>query len=123
MDAIARAAYVSVGRACGFAGLAILTFMVGLSYEPVLSARMGAMLSLALTATLLFKAWRAEAKPFKSTEAWIILTDSERPPAAAAQQVIGQALREAFVWHARATALVTVILAAAAVVLALLEAR
>jgi hypothetical protein len=41
MEAIERAAHISVGRACAYCGLAILCFMVGFSYEPHLSARVG----------------------------------------------------------------------------------
>jgi hypothetical protein len=123
MDAIERAAYVSVGRACGFASLAILCFMVGLSYQPHLSARTGAVLTLVMTGTLIFRAGSAMARPYKQTETWLILEDPERPDPRLAQRLIGSALREAYLWYARCTAAVTVVLFTAAFILSYLSLR
>jgi hypothetical protein len=118
MEAIERAANISVARACGFCALAIICFMVGFSYEPHLAARTGGMLSFAVTLALVFKALVAERKPYKTTETWLMLADGERPPAGIAQAVIGTTLRWVFLKYARYAALVTVVLLAAAVVLA-----
>jgi hypothetical protein len=52
MTAVEQSAYISVGRACGFAGLGILSFMVGLSFDPELSAKSGGGLLLLMTAIL-----------------------------------------------------------------------
>jgi len=123
MDAIERAAYVSVGRACGFASLAILCFMVGLSYQPHLSARTGAVLTLVMTGTLIFRAGSAMARPYKQTETWLILEGPERPDPRLAQRLIGSALREAYLWYARCTAAVTVVLFTAALILSYLSLR
>jgi hypothetical protein len=120
VEAIERAAYVSVGRACGFGSLAILCFMVGLSYEPHLSARVGGMLSLIMTGILLVKAMSAVSRPYKRTETWLMLDEVDRPAPSVAQEVIGSVLRDAYLWYARSSALVTVILFAAAVLLSLL---
>jgi hypothetical protein len=117
MDAIERAAYVSVGRACGFGSLAILCFMVGLSYEPHLSARVGGLLSLIMTGVLLAKAMSALTRPYKTTETWLMLDEADRPSPSVAQHMIGSVLRDAYLWYARSSALVTVILFVAAVFL------
>ena len=119
MEAIERAANVSVSRACGFCALAILCFMVGFSYEPHLSARVGGMFSFIVTMTLIFKAVTAPRRPYKSTETWLMLADSERPPPAIAQAVIGSTLRWVFLKYARYAAAATVVLLAAAVALAI----
>lgn len=119
MDAIERAAFISVGRACGFAGLAILCLMVGLSFDPLVAARTGGMATFAMTLFLGFRAKASPSRPYRHTEVWIMLAKSERPDDALAQKLIGSALREAYIWFARQTALVTIILWIAVVVLSL----
>lgn len=110
MDAVERAAYMSVGRACGFAGLAIVCVMVGLSYDPILAARTGGIFTFALTLFLIYRARISPKRPFRYTEAWLILSGSDRPSEAVAQQVIGRALQTAYFWYAYQLAIVTVAL-------------
>lgn len=117
MEAIERVAHVSVGRACAFCGLAIICCMVGFSYQPHLSARVGGMFAFVVTLSLIFKALKAPRQPYKSTETWLMLEDDEKPPAAVAQAVIGGVLRGVFLQYARYSAAATVVLMAAAVVL------
>lgn len=118
MEEIERLAQISVGRACGFCGLAIICFMVGFSSEPHLSARVGGLFSFFVTLALVFKALMAERKPYKTTETWLMLPDEIKPPAAVAQAVIGTILRRVFLQYARYGAMVTLVLLSAAVVLA-----
>ena len=118
MEEIERVAHISVGRACGFCGLAIICFMVGFSYEPHLAARVGGMFSFAVTMALVFKGLMAERQPYKTTETWLMLPDQIKPPAAVAQAVIGTILRRVFLQYARYGAAATLVLLAAAVVLA-----
>ena len=120
MEAIERVAYLSVGRACGFGGLAILCFMVGLSFDPHLAARTGGILSLAMTGILLLRGVTAPTRPYKRTETWLMLAENERPPAHIAQAAIGSILREAYLWYARSAALVTVALMIAAFLLSVI---
>jgi hypothetical protein len=119
MDAIDNAAFVSVGRACGFSGLAIFCLMFGLSFDPALAARVGGALCLMVTVILVFYAWRARARPYKRTETWLILAKDKRPPAGIAQQVIGEALRETYVWFARQSTIIAIVLLASSMVLQL----
>jgi hypothetical protein len=121
MEAVSRAAYASVGRACGFAGLAIVCVMIGLSYDPLVAARTGAVLTFALTLVLGYRARSAVARPYRQTEAWLTLDAADRPPPGQAQQVLGRALAEAYSWFARQTALVTALLVLAAAGLAALD--
>jgi hypothetical protein len=120
MEAVERAAYLSVGRACGFGALAIFCFVVGLSYDPGLAARAGGILAMVMTAILLLRAASAPSRPYKRTETWLMLEAAERPSAHIAQQVIGSALREAYFWYARSTAVVTACLLVIALLLPLL---
>lgn len=119
MDAIENAAYVSVGRACGFAGLAIFCVVFGLSFDPVLAARTGAGLCLGLSLILAAYAYRAPTRPYKRTELWLILAKDKRPPAAYAQHIIGLALRDTYTWFARQTAIITLVFVAVSVLLQL----
>lgn len=115
MDAIDNAAYISVGRACGFAGLAVMCIMLGLSFEPVLAARTGGILALSLALILCVFALRAPSRPYNRTELWLILAKEHRPPAPIAQIVVGRALRDAYFWFARQVVLVAILLLATSV--------
>lgn len=94
MEAIENAAFISVGRACGFASLAILTVMLGLSFDPPLAMRIGGVLGMIVVGALMVYGWRAPLRPYRRTETWIMLRDEFRPHPLIAQQMIGRALRE-----------------------------
>lgn len=109
MDAIENAAYISVGRACGFAGLAVFCLVFGLSYEPILAARTGAIMCLLLAVVLAIYAYRAPQRPYKRTELWLILAKDKRPPSDFAQEVIGRILHDTYLWFAKQAAVVAVV--------------
>ena len=113
MEAIERAAHISVGRACAYCGLAILCFMVGFSYEPHLSARVGGSFALLLSLVLALKAWLAASTPYKRTETWLLLAEHDRPPPDVAQHLIATILRGVFLYYARYAALLAMLLLAA----------
>lgn len=117
MEALENAAFVSVGRACGFAGLAIFCLVFGFSYEPVFAAKAGAVLCAGLALILFLYANRAPARPYKRTELWLILEKEKRPPADIAQRVVGQVLRDTYIWFARQTSAVAAVFFVAAVML------
>ncbi len=121
MDAIKNAAFVSIGRACGFAGLAIFCLMFGLSFDLVLAARTGGMLCLTVTMVLALYGLRARSRPYKRTELWIILPKEQRPPARFAQRVVGDTLRETYLRFARQTVLVAIGLLAISLLLQAVE--
>ena len=114
---IENAAYVSVGRACGFAGLAIFCVVIGLSFDARLAALVGSKLSIALSLVLLVLAWRAPARNYKRTETWLILKPGDRPQANVAQRLIGKTLRNVYLWFAQQIAVVTIVFSVSAVVL------
>lgn len=89
-------ALLSVSRGCGFAGLAIICFMVGLAGYPEVAMESGAFLMMATAATLVVKADHAVARPYQRTELWILLAHEERPRADYAQQLIGRTLRDVY---------------------------
>ncbi len=107
MEAIENAAYISVGRGCGFAGLAVFITMAGLSFDPVLATRMGGFGCLIITGFLVLNGLRARKRPYKRTETWIILPKDKRPPETIAQRVVGETLRETYMWFAYQAALIS----------------
>lgn len=91
---------MSVGRGCGFAAIAILTAVVGLSDNMELALRCGGLFSMLTCLVLLLKAWHAFSKPYKSTELWLMIPKADRPTAAVAQDMISRCLREAYIHFA-----------------------
>jgi len=113
---VEQAAYVSVGRACGFAGLAVLCVVLGLSFEPALAAKTGGFMSLAICLILLFRAWRVHRQPYKRTETWLILRKDDRPRAEVAQRLVGTALKDAYLFFAQKASVITMMFTGSAVV-------
>ena len=121
MNAVTQAAFLSVGRGCGFAGLAVMCVVLALSFQPVLAAQVGAILTLILCLILVVFAYRAISNPYKSTETWIILPEVDRPPEATAQKVIGETLRDTYFWFAKYAAAIATLLFAMSAVLSMTE--
>lgn len=121
MEQLRRAAFLSIGRACGFAGFAVLCVMVGLSYDPLLAARTGGVLTTLTMAVLIFKSRQALYQDYRKTEAWLILEKKDAPPEAYAQWASATVLRDAYLWFAQYAAAVTIVLWATALVLSLLS--
>lgn len=89
-------ALLSVSRGCGFAGLAIVCFMIGLAGYPRVAMESGAILMMATAAILLLKGDASPTRPYQRTELWILLAPEERPRADHAQQLIGRALQQVY---------------------------
>ena len=104
-----RLADNSIRRGCSFAMLAIFTFMFGLSGDPYIAVRAGALL-VTLTAVVLY--WRGTKAPdrnFRETEVWLEVKDAEaKPPKDRLQRLIGTALADSYFWHARIAAYMAV---------------
>jgi hypothetical protein len=116
LQRIETVAELSVGRGCGFAAMAILTFMVGLSGEMRMSFQCGGYLTLLVCFVLILKATRAYSHPYKQTELWLMLEPKERPDAVIAQRVIGTVLRDTYLRFALHAALLSAGFLVAAVV-------
>jgi hypothetical protein len=112
-------AELSVARACGFAAIGILTFMVGLADRMTLSLKVGGLMGLVLCLILVLRGMTALRRPYKSTEVWIMMRPGDRPQASIAQRVIGHALRWAYYRFALNAACVSAGFLAASLVLTL----
>ncbi len=106
MDRLEEVAWISVGRGCGFAGVALLTLMFAFSFHLPLAFKAGGIVALITCFFLLLKGWQAPSRPYKRTEVWYMLRPEDRPPAAVAQALIGQTLRHTYFTFASHSALV-----------------
>jgi hypothetical protein len=101
---IRRCADLSIRRAIGFAYIGIAMAMMAMIEDGTATARMGAILSTFVIVVLVAKALNARARPYKRTELWIILEKHHELPEDRAQDIIGNVLRERYLWHAQAVA-------------------
>lgn len=116
MDAIEQAAFISIGRACGFAGFGILVLLLSLSFDPALATRTAGAFALLVAGAAYVYGLRAPNRPYQKTEAWIILADDYRPPHAVAQKLMGNALRDTAFSFARKVMVCASLLLGASVV-------
>jgi hypothetical protein len=119
MEPVRQAAFVSVIRATGFAGLAVFMTVVGLSFDLVLAGRTGGVLCLITAVVLMMRARGAVRVDHRRTEAWLLLDEGQRPPAEYAQRVTATALAEAYTVCASHAALAAASLFAVAALAAL----
>jgi len=110
MDRIRVLASLSVRRACGFAGLAIVTVMFGLAAYPEMSFRSGAVLTSFATAVLFWKALEAPTRNYRDTELWIMLDRMPDIPEAQVGRFINDVLHEVYIWHAERAAAIALML-------------
>lgn len=115
MNAIERAAFISIGRACGFAWLAIFCVVFSFSFAPPLAAFVGGILCFGVSLILLFYGLRARSRPYRRTETWLILAKEHRPAPAVAQRIVGQVLRDTYMRFAREAVMFAVVLLVVAV--------
>ncbi len=123
MNKIDQLAYASIARGYGFVLLAIGTFMIGLSSDFAMALRAGGYMCLLMCLVLMLMAWGASVKPYNRTELWLLLEPTERPQAAVAQAIIGNARRDACLSFALRSAWLTAALLVMAVMWNLLPGR
>jgi heme A synthase len=101
-------AFLSIGRACLFAVLAIGTVMSGLIGWPVMAFRSGAILTMVAAAVLAIKALSAPRRNYRHTEVWILMGRRHDLPEDRAQVVFGGIIADTywrFVDYAAASAM------------------
>ncbi len=110
MEDMRRIAYETVLRACGFGSLAIFCVLIAMSFVPRLAFQAGGFLSMLMTLVLVLKAHEARTKDHRRTEMWLYLPKANRPPQAAAQQMISTLMREIYLQFARWSAMVSIVM-------------
>ena len=109
MHQLEALADLSIRRACGFVGFAMLTAMLSLSFDPLLAFRTGAWI-LALTALgLAIVGWRTPRRDIRRSEVYTLLRSAglprERLNEPATRLRIANVLHARLVWHAERVAL------------------
>lgn len=111
---------ISIRRACAFVGLAAVTVMISLSFDPVLAFRTGADIAAVLAAGLAFSAWRVPRRNIRHSEVYAMLRGAGVPPNWLSAEVnrtqIAAVLRARLGWHADRVAVTAVMLWALALV-------
>ncbi len=110
---IEELAYLSVARACGFAGLATFCMMIGFADQLIRALLCGGLCALTSSLIILLRMQMVKDAQFKTTEVWIMLSPAERPPVAYAAHIIMRARRRAMLdWAFKCAAVAAVMLAA-----------
>ncbi len=114
MEKLHAFADISIRRACGFAGLAMVTVMISLSFDPILAFRTGAEIAAILALGLAFAAWRTPRRNMRHTEVYAMLRGDGVPSnwlkAEANCAQIAAVLRTRLAWHAERVAVMAVVL-------------
>ena len=107
MDRLRYLADLSIRRGCGFGLLAIACTMIGVAHDLALALRAGAIMMMIVWTVLLVKAHRAPVRRYRDTEVWILLEKKlDGVPPERLQATIGGVLRERYLWHAYAFAVI-----------------
>lgn len=113
MERTRQIAFFCVGRAVMFGWLAIACIMFSFSFSPVIAFRAGAVLALAMSAILIFKAFASARQNPRHTEVWIYLDDKTRPMNDQARAVFSNTMREIYGRYARGVFIMSCIFFAA----------
>jgi hypothetical protein len=113
MDMIDAVVDHCIRRGLGFAGLAIGTVMLSLSFDFPLALRTGADMLAVTAGVLIFAAWRAPRRDHRRSEAWSEFSAfrpelASRLPRGEAQRLLSESLRRRLVWHAERVSLAAI---------------
>lgn len=118
MEHFSRSTGISIGRAVFFGGLAISLVMMGLAYDYALALRTGAILTLIMSAILLWFGQTAFSRKPERTEAWLLLGKEHRPQSPASLRVFQQVMQDTFYFYSlRAFAIAMLFLSAALILM------
>jgi len=118
MDVIRKLAFMCTGRAVLFGGLAICTIMLSLAFAPMLSLKVGAILTLMMTVILIAKSRLVLRQKPERTEVWLYLKPETRPSGPEAHRVFATILQDVYLYFARLTFQIACAFFAGAAVLA-----
>lgn len=110
MDRIEHLANRIVQRGVGFALLAVGTVMLGLSYDPVLCFKSGAILEALHGSVLGLYAYRAPGWNHRSTELWMLLNKgADLPPNYPPEQLL-EVMRKTYARYAELSCVLALVL-------------
>lgn len=121
IDELRKVSTESVARGCGFGVLAIACVMIGFVDDLARALTAGGILLLLMALILAWKGQAAPSRPYKQTEAWLMLDPAKRPRGDEVQALFGRVLREVYFSYAQLTAAAAVALLAVALVLSIVH--
>ncbi|WP_270937770.1 hypothetical protein [Falsiroseomonas oryzae] len=115
MDLVEAVTDRCIRRGLAFAGLAVATVMLALSFDLPLALRTGADLSAVVAVVILLVAWRTPHRDLRDSEAWVMLNELAPHPLrgsakADLQQRLRETLRRRLIWHAERVGILAVAL-------------
>ncbi len=119
MEKTRQTATMCVGRAVMFAALAIVLLMLSFAFDPVRACRAGGILTLVLSAILIWYAQTAQRRRPKDTETWPVLAEAERPNGEYAVRLFAQVMEDVYLYFARQAFAVAAALLTASLLLAI----
>lgn len=108
LERLREVAFLTIGRAVGFGGLAVFCVMAGTAFDPLLAVQAGGFGVLIILAVLLIKARFALTADHRKTEMWLYLKKEERPAEAYARWAASTVLRDTYLQFARWMAVLAV---------------
>jgi hypothetical protein len=117
MDRIQYLAELSVGRACGFGTLAIITTMCGMAGDLELCLKTGAGLTVLMGLVLGWRAWRARRRDPRKTEVYLMLDKGRDLPSGHPLSQINEALHAIYLRYAEYAGMLALCLIVLAVAL------
>lgn len=105
-----------VKRGFGFALLAVATVMLGLSYDPILCFKSGAILEALHGSVLGLFAYNAPRRNHRSTELWVLLKKGEDLPPDYPPALLLEVLRKTYLRYAELCGIAALLLSIAAAV-------
>lgn len=100
MEKVQKTAMFAVGRAVFFGGFAISLVMMAFAFDFSLAFRAGAILSLAMSAILLWLAQTAHARPPEKSEVWLLLSAEDKPASQGARRMFLQIMHDVYLHYA-----------------------
>lgn len=108
----------AVGRAVFFGGFAISLVMMAFAFDFTLAFRAGAILSLAMSAILLWFAQTAHSRKPEKSEVWLLLPAEYKPQNDAARSTFARVMHEVYLHYAARSFAFGVVFLAIAMLLA-----
>jgi hypothetical protein len=119
MEKYRAPAQLAIGRAVLFGGFAISMVMLSFAFDFTLALRAGAILTLGMTAVLIWFAQTAHRRRPERCEVWLLIADRERPQSEIARRIFQDIMCETYLFYAVRAYAVAVGLLALGIVLAM----
>jgi len=120
MEIFRYTAMLAIGRAVFFGGFAISMVMLSFAYDYSMSLRAGAVMTLGMSAILLWFGQTAFSRKPERSEVWLLLKDDARPKCEASRKVFHQAMQETYYFFSYRACAISIVMLSASLFMTLL---